>query len=505
MKNLLILYLLTLSLPIIGQNSAITPDNYIVSNNYDQTLEPSFFAIKNLVPAYNRANDRLNNNWLISKEILDSKIDTDAFSSLTLIDHLEQLNFSTPFSVSHNATLERFIRVYLKDRREYLNRLLGKSIYYFPIFEQYLDKHELPLELKYLAVVESALNPVAVSPSGAKGMWQFMYGTGSEYNLYIDSYVDERFDPTKSTEAACIYLKYLYKTFGDWDLALAAYNSGPGNVKKAIKRAGGNRNYWEIRQYLPRETSSYVPAFYATMYLFTYAEYHSLKPEKGDVSYFQTDTLHLKGSLSFKTIKNNTGINNELLKSLNPQYKKEFIPFLPNRIMTLSLPTNMMHKFIESESQLYINSSDYKRSSSSKVIPVNSSNSYLVKNGDNLNSIAKAHGISLEQLKIWNGLDSNFLIEGQRLVITSKKSTMVQSETSHINTTAILKNSNGFIRYIVEHGDTLFKISKKFDNIPISELRMTNNLHDVNYLKPGMELKIRNHQSNLQAQTISKS
>ena len=509
MKNLLILYLLALSPQIIGQNSLKTQDDYMVSNFNNQIIETSFLSVQNLVPVSFEEHKTPTNNWLIENSLDNIEIDSKDFSSLTLIDHLNQLNFSTPFSVSHNATLERFIRVYLKDRRENLSKLLGKSTYYFPIFEEYLDKYELPLELKYLAVVESALNPVAVSPSGAKGMWQFMYGTGAEYNLYIDSYVDERFDPIKSTEAACVYLKHLHKTFGDWDLALAAYNSGPGNVRKAIKRAGGNKNYWEIRKYLPRETSSYVPAFYATMYLFSYADYHDLKPIKGSVSYYETDTLHLKGNLSFETIKNHTGIDNELLKALNTQYKKDFIPFVPNREMTLTLPIDLMPVFLESENEIYQNKSNNKKSPSSKVIGVTATNSYLVKNGDNLNSIAKFHGISLEQLKTWNGLDTNFLIAGQRLVITSKKMALLQPSAklgmNQTHKTSLIEKSNGFIHYKVEHGDTLFMISRKFDNIPISELRKTNNLNDVNYLKPGMELIIRNEKNNALVQTISKS
>ena len=192
MKNLLILYLLMLSPQIFGQHSVISQDNNIVSNFNDQIIEPPLLSTKNLIPVSIQGNNNNKGNWLIETNIANAKLDSKGFSSLTLIDHLSQLNNVTPFSVSHSATLERFIRVYLKDRRENLGRLLGKSKYYFPIFEQYLDKYELPLELKYLAVVESALNPVAVSHSGAKGMWQFMYGTGLEYNLYIDSYVDER-------------------------------------------------------------------------------------------------------------------------------------------------------------------------------------------------------------------------------------------------------------------------------------------------------------------------
>ena len=495
MKNLLMLCLLVLSPPLLAQSTINTHNSYFLLAD---ATPPSdiLFSVNNLMPINPYHNEQINSQWLSESELMNKSVELDEFSSLTLINQLRELDAAVPFNVSHNATIERFIRVYLKDRREYLNKILGKSAYYFPIFEQHLDTYDLPLELKYLAVVESALNPIAVSPSGAKGLWQFMYGTGTENHLYIDSYVDERFDPIKSTRAACEYLQSLYHMFNDWDLALAAYNSGPGNVKKAIKRAGGNKNYWEIRRFLPKETSSYVPAFYATMYLFTYANYHGLSPKKGALSFVDIDTVQLKGSLSFETIKRSTGIDNELLKSLNPQYKKEVIPFVKNKKMTLSLPTYLMPDFIEKERALYQEGlGKHKLKSSSKVIAVTAANSYLVRQGDNLNSIAKSHHISLEQLKTWNGLETNFLISGQRLVITSKKElnpgpidrdqNSIQASKTKVNILSTSKN------YTVQYGDTLFKISRKFGNVSVSELRNMNNLNDINYLKPGTQLRIK--------------
>ena len=353
MKNFLILILLLFLQPIIAQNSANS-----LSKNFAVDFGTSFssipkIAFHELTPVEQNLEKDVKNLLLVENIDLEKVVDSDDFSSLLLKAQMEELNRATPFEVTHNATTERFIRVYLKDRKEYLSRLAGKSIYYFPIFEQYLDAYDLPLELKYLAAVESALNPIAVSQSGAKGLWQFMFGTGQQYNLYINSYVDERYDPVKSTKAACAYLKDLYNTFGDWDLALAAYNSGPGNVRKAIKRAGGETNYWQIREFLPKETSSYVPAFYATMYLFSHAEYHGIKPLKGELHYFETDTVHLKRSLTFSHINKVAGINMEVLKSFNPVYKKDLIPALGNRAMSLTLPISSLQQFLDVEEELY--------------------------------------------------------------------------------------------------------------------------------------------------------
>ncbi len=315
-----------------------------------------------------------------------------------------------------------------------------------------------------------------------------MYGTGLEYGLYIDSYVDERYDYILSTQAACAYLQKLYATFNDWDLALAAYNSGPGNVKKAIQRAGGKTNYWEIRQFLPQETRGYLPAFYATLYLFTYADYHGLRSEKSRIRYYQTDTVHLKGSLSFENIHKSIGIDPDLLKSLNPQYKKDLVPMVKSRQMTLSLPLNMISRFLENENDLYGKSYVmHQRPRTSKIITINVSNSYSVRKGDNLKKIAHKHQISIDQLKSWNGLQTNYLIEGQSLVVTDKTSI---PPVFTQNLVELEKGANHIIQYTVEHGDTLFKISRKLGNISIPQIRSWNNLNEVTYLKPGTVLRI---------------
>lgn len=509
MKILLMLCLLVLSPHVLAQNNALSDGkNFYVKTGSDysqnfgisaQQLKPFDKKLQKEIPTLS-----------VGVNSYSSPTETEGFSSFILKEQLKTLNQSTPFNVHHNATLERFIRVYLQDRNDYLNNVLGKSMYYFPFFEATLDNYDLPIELKYLAVVESALNQVATSPSGAKGLWQFMYGTGTDYQLYIDSFVDERYDLIKSTQAACAYLKNLHQLFGDWDLALAAYNSGPGNVRKAIRRAGGNTNYWEIRHFLPRETSSYVPAFYAIMYLFSHADYHGLNPAKGAVSYVATDTVQIKQSLTFEAITKKTGIDLQTLRSLNPVYKKDLIPIVRDKHMTLTLPSSLMSRFLDFESDLYDDTSPVERpKTASKVISITPYNSYLVVKGDNLQNIAQKHSISLSQLKTWNGLDSNFLITGQRLVVTDRKKHYLKNIKTKGNPTnegqPFDQEKNQFTHYTVQHGDTLFKISRKFGNIPVSELRSTNMLEDVNHLKPGTNLKIRKTTNAEQSSSVNNS
>ena len=510
MKKSFFLYFLVLSPLLFSQNSYRSNGDllkyYPVYNEFD----PINFSSDNLTileRSYSKINE---NKWLLEPKKLSGNGNEDTFSSLVLMEQLEELNYSTPFQISHNPTLERYIRVYLNDRRESISKLMDKASYYFPIFEEYLDKYDLPIEIKYLAIVESALNPNANSPSGAKGLWQFMYTTGKQFNLNVDSFVDERFDPLKSTEAACKYLSSLYQTFNDWDLALAAYNSGPGNVRKAIKRSGGKHNYWEIRQFLPQETRGYLPAFYATYYIFEYAKTHGIKPIRSELTYFEIDTVHVNKQLSFATIQKNIPINNKLLKALNPQYKRGIIPYSNNKRFVLTLPENLIGLFIENENLIYqFSNSKPEMNTTSSSIKITRSNSYIVKVGDNLNIIAKEHQITLAQLKKWNGLQTDYLIAGQRLVVTDKNSLVNDdqllndpivktkpfspgispkkpSETSKMKTTEI----NSFETYIVKEGDTLFNISRKYQRVSISQIRSWNNILDIKYLKPGTKLKI---------------
>ncbi len=429
MKKYTLLILILFLTKSFGQKS----QNF---NLIEESLIPFYDQIKNSQPSVKNFAiiekdyaDIIDENWLIEQgnssfiqnEILNKSLLTQQkpFTSFELIEQLEKLNNQTPFNTVHNPTIERYIRVYLEKRRETLANLMDRANYYFPLFEEKLDKYNLPIELKYLAVVESALKPNSISPTGAKGLWQFIYATGKHYGLEINSLVDERFDPIRSTEAACLYLQRLYQTFNDWDLALAAYNAGPGNVTKAIRRSGGSTNYWEIRQYLPQETQGYLPAFYATFYIFEYNAFHQIKPKKSGLSYFEIDTIHVKKQLSFSSILKYINIDSKILRELNPQYKNDIIPSSNTKIYSLTLPKKSIGEFVKKENEIY-NLLNKKNSYTSNSIKINTLNSYKVKQGDNLIKIAKQFNISLLQLKKWNGLLTNYLIAGQHLVITNQ-------------------------------------------------------------------------------------
>lgn len=337
-----------------------------------------------------------------------------------LKERLALLNSKTPFTVEYSPELEKLIKYHLQKRRKNLANISGRAQYYFPMFEENLAKHNAPLELKYLAIVESALNPKATSRVGAKGLWQFMYQTGLQYGLKVSSYVDDRSNPLKSSEAASKYLTTLYNVFGDWDLALAAYNSGPGNVTKAIRRSGGKTNYWNLRPYLPRETANYVPAFYATLYIMEFAKEHNLQTNKVETNFFETDTVHVKRQISFEQINKMLDVDVELLQFLNPQYKLDIVPFIAGESNFITLPTATAARFVSNEEVIYAYAAeeDKKRE---KPLPqnvlANDRIRYKVKSGDNLGSIANKYGVNVNQLKRWNGLKSNMIKPGQYLTI----------------------------------------------------------------------------------------
>lgn len=337
-----------------------------------------------------------------------------------LKERLAEIDLSSPFNVEYNPQLERIIKSYLKKRKASFSILMERARYYFPLFEESLAKYNIPLELKYLAVIESALRPTATSPVGAAGLWQFMYPTGKAYNLNVSSYVDERSDPIRATEAACKYLSKLHSIYNDWDLALAAYNSGPGNVNKAIRRSGGSTNYWQIRPFLPRETASYVPLFYATMYIFKYANEHNIIARESAISRFETDTIHLKRQITFKQINEILNVDNEIIKFLNPQYKLDIIPLIKNKNYILTLPSRDVGNFVSNENLIYayIDAEEAKREKElPKYVEMGDRISYRVKSGDYLGKIANKYSVSITSIKKWNNMKSTNLKIGQRIII----------------------------------------------------------------------------------------
>ena len=384
-----------------------------------------------------------------------------------LKSRLNELNARTPFNVEYNPELESVIKSYLKKRHESMTRLMALSDYYFPLFEEVLDKYDLPLEIKYLAIVESALKPRAKSRVGATGLWQFMYGTGKEYNLDVSSYVDERMDPIKATEASAQYLAKLYKIFGDWDLALASYNSGPGNVTKAIRRSGGYTNYWNIRPYLPRETAGYLPAFLATMYIFEFADKHDFTPVRPEYSYFETDTVYVKQLISLDHVSEVMNVDTEVLQFLNPAYKLDIIPFVKNENYTLRLPLDKIGPFVMHEDAIYAKAKeelDKREKPLPQLTTVNNKTRYKVRSGDYLGLIARKFGVRVSQIKRWNGLRNNNLKIGQRLTIYRRNpGKAVAVKPKKKSASKLVSGKKG--TYTVRSGDSFWSIAQKHSGI----------------------------------------
>ncbi|WP_034060415.1 LysM peptidoglycan-binding domain-containing protein [Lacinutrix jangbogonensis] len=427
----------------------------------------------------------------IYRDVTDLKYEAVYYPELptdTLKARLERLNARTPFNVEYNPQLENLIKRWLKKRHQSMERLMGLSKYYFPMFERELDNYNIPLEIKYLAIVESALKPRAKSRVGATGLWQFMFATGKQYGLDVSSYVDERSDPIKSTESASKYLAKLYQIFGDWDLALAAYNSGPGNVSKAIRRSGGYKNYWNIRPNLPRETAGYVPAFLATMYIFEYAEEHGFVQHKPLFNYVETDTIRVKQMITLDQVSEFTGVKMETLQFLNPSYKLDVIPYIKGKNYTLRLPRNVIGAFVNNESEMYAFAKaefDKREKPLPQLLNADTKTRYKVRQGDYLGKIARKFGVRVSELKRWNGLRSNSLKIGQRLTVYPRNPSSVTKAARKPKSTPNFKGKT----YIVKTGDSLWSISQKLSGVSLQDIKDWNDISSTN-LKPGMTLRV---------------
>ena len=427
---------------------------------------------------------------------IDEKVDYELSTDL-LKARLQAMDEKSPFHIEYNQGLENIIKSFLKNRKRSFERLMAVSEFYFPLFEEAFDKQNVPLEIKYLAVVESALNPKAVSRVGATGLWQFMYQTGKQYGLKIDSYVDERSDPLKATEAAAQYMKNMYAIFGDWDLVLASYNSGPGNVAKAIRRSGGQQNYWNIRKNLPKETQGYLPAFLATMYIYEYHKEHGIKPEKAPIKQFATDTVMIKRQMSFKQISELIDIPVAQLQILNPSYKLNVVPAYNDQTHFLRLPQDKMAVFTSNESKIYAyvdREANLRERPFQIVRPIVTQDSvntfqrlaqakvryYRVKRGDNLSTIAQKYDVAVDDLKKWNNIRGNKVAYGKNLKINGveadQKSTVVakvEIDKKGIQKDSLATPTNSI--YVVQKGDNLSNIAKKF-NVTVAELQDWNKL-----------------------------
>lgn len=409
---------------------------------------------------------------------------------------VNELNQATPFDLRYNQYTKAFINLYVKKKKKLSSSVLSLAPLYFPMIEEVLDRYNMPLELKYLAVVESALNPAARSRVGAQGLWQFMYGTGKMYDLQVSSYKDDRMDPYKSTVAACEYMSDLYKMYGDWNLVLAAYNSGPGNVNKAIRRSGGKKDYWQIRAWLPRETRGYVPAFIAVNYMMNYAEEHNIYAENNQLFSYQVDTIQIDQAIDFSQLSNYLNISKEELVFYNPMYKLAYIPKNKKK-QTLVLPIDKIGTYLTNEKSIY---ADIRRTEIADSIAGKKKREIVpdmlvhrVRSGEFLGYIANKYHVSVRDLMAWNNLRSTRLNPGDRLKVYSKNARPTASNKTKrtIVTKPETRQKGKYKVHIVKSGDTLWDIAKKYNNTSVNELKRLNSTLNFKRLKPGMEVKIK--------------
>jgi membrane-bound lytic murein transglycosylase D len=464
---------------------------------------------------------------------LNQSVDYD-FSTDLFKERLRLLDEKSPFNIEYNVQLENLVKNFLKNRKRSYERLMGLSQYYFPLFEEAMARYNVPLEIKYLAIVESALRSNAVSRVGATGLWQFMYETGKQYGLKIDSYVDERKDTYKASDAAARYMEGMYKIFGDWELVLASYNSGAGNVSKAIRRSGGHQNFWNIKNKLPRETAGYVPAFLATMYIFEYHKEYGLVPQKAVVNHFETDTIALKRKVSFKQLSNLLDVSENDIEFLNPSYKMKVVPYVTGKTNFICLPKKKIAVLASNESKVYA-FVDYEESRREKQFmpkpkakivkdsigtqilveeaivetkkvtkELTKTKYHIVKRGDNISDIADKYNVEVADVKKWNRLKSNNVMLGAKLKIIYDDKVVVTEKVKNTKPEVLVKFDEKAIvdavkkeskikkeaakEHIVEQGQTLTAIAK-LHKMYVADIKKFNNLKDSN-VKVGDKLKL---------------
>jgi membrane-bound lytic murein transglycosylase D len=484
--------------------------------------------------------DSLLNLWYVNQSLESATDDYLAeadtlipdFSDSVYIRRLAEI--PSVVDLTYNRIVKNYINVYSRKRREQVRIMLGLSDYYFPLFEEIFDLYGIPYEIKYLAVIESALNPRAVSRVGAVGTWQFMYRTGRHYGLTINSLVDERRDPIASTHAAARFLVDLYDIYQDWTLALAAYNCGPGNVNKAIRRSGGRRDFWDIYYYLPRETRGYVPAFIAATYTMNYYEEHLIT--RAPLSLPQvSDTMMVHEPVHLKQVSEVLHIPIGLLRDMNPQYRQDIVPGTPKQAYAIKIPQEQVGAFIDLQDSIFAYkdslyfdpekkvASPQRYTSSYRVdLPPDKYDklNYTVKSGDNVGFIADWYDVRASDLRYWNNISRNLIRTGQKLVIYKPKGKSARyreldkmsfTEKQQFAGRAVPSNSRDsdgagsgsaasaaasgehtdYITYRVKQGDSLWEIAKKYPGVSETDISRLNNISNANKIKPGQILKIK--------------
>lgn len=424
------------------------------------------------------------------------------YDDYTYQSRLAKLDANSPFDLVYNEHVKGFINMYAFRKRESVSRMMGVAQLYYPMFEEVFDRYNIPLELKHLAVIESALIPYAKSRAGATGLWQFMYPTGKMYGLNVTSYIDQRCDPYKATVAAAEYLKSLYGMFNDWQMVLAAYNAGPGTISKAIRRSGGKKTYWEIRPYLPTETQGYVPAFIAANYVMSYAAEHNIYPAVPRKTYFEVDTVVVKEQMNFEQLSQALDITQEEILYFNPQYRKNIIPAGGN---AMCLPKNKIGIFLTNEQDIY--AAIHAQQKEGLVVEnlEEVKKIHTVRSGEKLSTIARKYGVTVADLKNWNYVGKKGIKPGKKIIVYVReqpkpKELEIKTESNQ-NVAAnkekdakqVAENKSAAKSEVTWHkvkkGESLFSIAKKH-GVEVDEIKKLNKLKSNN-LTFGQLLKIK--------------
>lgn len=538
LKNRITIFLFCTSAALFAQVNTVTQDTVVkkeIKRSYLDSIKATFVhdemasCIDSMWMKELTSLDIYNTMLEDIKNVnVDQPVDYELPTEV-LKERLKRLDEKSPFNIEYNPGLENVIKSFLKNRKKHFERLMGISQFYFPIFEEEMAKNNIPLEIKYLSIVESALNPLAVSRVGATGLWQFMYQTGKQYGLNITTYVDERSDPIKASQAASQYMKNMYQIFGDWDLVLASYNSGPGNVAKAIRRSGGQQNYWNIRKNLPKETQGYVPAFLATMYIFEYHKEHGIVPNKAIANHFATDTIHIKNHITFKQLSDLLDIPVNEIQFFNPSFKRKEIPAISGQQQYIRLPKDKVAMFTSNEEKIYayvkheadlrerpfeqINRpKDTSAIAALKQDFITKTRYHKVRRGDNLTAIAAQYDVTVTDIKRWNRLKSDRAPVGRRLKIKMPEEIVVKNSKNEVvkdsipkaiaspdkatdlkyetiyKTEKVVVNKDVVKYHNVKSGDVLGAIAGKY-NVSVAELRKWNKIKGNN-IGIGDKLKI---------------
>lgn len=426
------------------------------------------------------------------------------YDDYTYQARLAKLDANSPFDLIYNPHVKGFIELYAVRKRESVSRMMGVAQLYYPMFEEILDRYNIPLELKHLAVIESALIPYAKSRAGATGLWQFMYPTGKMYGLNVSSYVDERCDPYKATVAAAEYLKSLYSMFNDWQMVLAAYNAGPGTISKAIRRSGGKKTYWEIRPFLPTETQGYVPAFIAANYVMSYSQEHNLYPSTPRKTYFEVDTVVVKEQMTFSQISQALDISEEEVQYFNPQYRKNLIPAGGN---SLCLPKAQIGLFLTNEQDIYVAVKSQQNSSESVANVKEVLKMHTYRKGEKLSTVARKYGVTISDLKNWNYIGKRGVKPGKQLRVYVREQATeapkkieiepnanpVANKTETEETSKTLAETKTpkvqYVYHKVKKGETLYRVASRY-GVDVSTVKTLNNLKS-NGLRKGQLLKVK--------------